>query len=173
MRKTTLPQLIATFIICYAFWLLVTWSLAWQELAAGAVVCLGVAWFCGRFFIHERGWRLPRPRQVAAFFCFCLVVFPICLYSSAISMCGHCFRGAKSVNPGIVKVPVHIKSTYGRVMLANAITLTPGTITMGMAEEEGELYYYIHWVDVVETDPARAGDLIKFHMEKWIRRIWD
>ena len=60
----------------------------------------------------------------------------------------------------------------GKTMLANSITLTPGTITMDIDESGGQTWYYIHWIDVVETDRAAAGEIIKGRMEKWLRRIW-
>jgi len=57
--------------------------------------------------------------------------------------------------------------------VANSITLTPGTITLDLDEDEaGRNYYYIHWVDVIETDREKAGEIIKGTMEKWIGRIW-
>ncbi len=77
------------------------------------------------------------------------------------------------VNPGFVKVPSECKTEYGRAMLANSITLTPGTITMDITEENGQTYYYIHWIDVATTDPKEAGDAIKGTLEKWVRRIWE
>ena len=57
-------------------------------------------------------------------------------------------------------------------MLANSITLTPGTITMDIAEQDGQDYYYIHWIDVTETDREKAGNVIKGRLENGIRRIW-
>ena len=57
-------------------------------------------------------------------------------------------------------------------MLANSITLTPGTITMDIDERDGQCWYYIHWIDVQETDRVQAGEAIKGRMEKWLRRIW-
>ena len=57
-------------------------------------------------------------------------------------------------------------------VLANSITLTPGTITMDIDERQGRTWYYIHWIDVQETDREAAGDAIKGRMEKWVRRIW-
>ena len=46
--------MLSTFILCYAFWVLLTWSFEVQELAAGAVVSLAAALFASRFFIHEK-----------------------------------------------------------------------------------------------------------------------
>ena len=173
MHKTTFPKVAATFIVCYAFWILVTWSLATQELIAGAVVSLAVALFTARFFIHERSFLLLQPRRLFALICYCLLIFPSELLKANIDVARRTFKPHIPLNSGIVKVPVHVRSKYGQAMLADSITLTPGTITMECAEDQGQLYYYIHWMDVRETDPEKAGDMIKGRMEKWVRRIWD
>ena len=88
-------------------------------------------------------------------------------------MAKRCFGGCKKVNPGIVKVPVDLKSDYAQAALANSITLTPGTITMDIAEEDGQTYYYIHWIDVQKPSGKEAGDAIKGTLEKWLRRVWE
>ena len=82
------------------------------------------------------------------------------------------FGGCKDVNPGIVKVPVDLKGDYAQAMLANSITLTPGTITLDIAEQDGKTWYYIHWIDVADTDRVKAGKLIKGSLEAGIGRIW-
>ena len=173
LRKTTFPKVAATFVVCYAFWILVTWSLAAQELIAGAVVCLAVALFTARFFIHDKGFLLLQPRRLFALIFYCLAVFPSELLRANVNVAKRSFQPKIPLNSGIVKVPVHVRSSYGRAMLADSITLTPGTITMECAEDRGQLYYYIHWLDVQEEDPEKAGDIIKGRMEKWVRRIWD
>ena len=43
---------------------------------------------------------------------------------------------------------------------------------MDIAEQDGKTYYYVHWIDVSETDREKAGEIIKGRMEKWVRRIW-
>ncbi len=48
------------------------------------------------------------------------------------------------INPGIVRIKTTIKSPYGRLILANTITLTPGTFVVDMKDQ----YIYIHWIDV-------------------------
>ena len=76
---------------------------------------------------------------------------------------------------GIIRVPADkgLTSEYGLAMISNCITMTPGTITVDVAEdEEGNNYYYVHWIDVAEMDREKAGDIIKGTMEKWIGRIW-
>ena len=172
LRKTTFPAVLSTFLVCYAFWLLLTWSVATEELIAGAIVSLLAALFAARFFIHEKaGWFFnPAKFFVGLFYWIC--VFPIELIKANCSMAGMVLGGCKKVKPGIVKIPVDLKSDYGQAALANSITLTPGTITMEIAEEGEQAFYYVHWIDA-KCDGAEAGEAIKGRMEKWIRRFWE
>ena len=71
------------------------------------------------------------------------------------------------INPGIVKVKTKLKSKLGRIMLANSITLTPGTLTVDIDEDTNELY--IHWIYAKEL-PAKIEDICGTFPE-WVRRI--
>ena len=171
MRKTKAPAVIATFVVCFAFWLLLTWSVKPQELIAGAVVSLAAALFSARFFIHEKAFWLANPAKFFTGLCYWLFIFPGELIKANVNMAKLVLGGCKNVRPGIVKIPSELQSDYGRAALANSITLTPGTITMEIAEEEGQAQYYVHWIEA-ESDGAEAGEAIKGRMEKWIRRFW-
>ena len=95
------------------------------------------------------------------------------LKHAGINMAKICFGGCTNINPGIVKVPTAMKSDYGLAAVSNSITLTPGTITMETAEDEnGQNYLYVHWIDVKETDPEKAGEAIKGTMEKALKEVW-
>lgn len=172
MRETRFSAVVSTFILCMAVWLLLTWNVGIQELTAGIVVSLGAALFSSRFFIHDNAFRFLNPVNLLK-----LVVFGMVLLKEIIKanvdMAGRVLGGCKKVNPGIVRIPTEMKSDYGLALLANCITLTPGTITMDVAEEDGQNYYYVHWIDVTETDRTAAGDCIKSNLEKGARRVFD
>lgn len=172
MQKTTVPAVISTFIVSYAFWILLSWSFSTQELAVGAVVSLAVALFSARFFVHEKAFWLFNPLRFFTAIFYWLGVFMVELVKANVDVAKRCFGGCKNVNPGIVKVPVNLKSGYAQAALANSITLTPGTITLDISEEEGQTYYYIHWIDVTLPGGEEAGEAIKGTLEKWVGRIW-
>ncbi|MGI5976898.1 MAG: Na+/H+ antiporter subunit E [Candidatus Limivicinus sp.] len=171
MQKTRFPAVVSTFIVCYIFWILINWNFSVQELTAGAVVSLAVALFSARFFIHEKAFWLFNPAKFFSLVAY-IPVFLVELVKANVDVAKRCFGGCKNINPGIVKIPVDLKSEYGKVMLANSITLTPGTITMDIAEEEGQTYYYVHWIDVKAPGGKEAGDAIKGTLEKWVGRIF-
>lgn len=172
MQKTRFPAVITTFIVCFGFWVLITWAFTPQELAAGAVVSLAVALFSSRFFIHEKAFWLANPVKLFGL----LIYIPVFLWElikANWDVAVRCMGDCKDVNPGIVKVPVNLKSEYGQSMLANSITLTPGTITMEVTEEDGQTYFYIHWIDVTAESGEAAGDAVKGTLEKGVRRVFE
>ena len=180
MKKATFLAVLSTALVCFLFWLLITGQIAGlfrgepdaQILIAGAIVSIGVALFSARFFIHKNPLHLWNPIKWVWLAAYCLGVFLWELAKANVDVAKRAFSRRINVNPGIVKVPVKLESEYGRSMLANSITLTPGTITMDTVEENGQLYYYIHWIDVASSDPAEAGEAIKGRLEKWIGRIF-
>ncbi len=170
-RKTTFGAWFATFVLCYFFWILLTGSFAWQELVVGAVVSAGVALFSARWFVHEGPGRFFGKRLFVLIW-YCIAIFPWELIKANWDMARRSLSPKLNINPGIVRVPVDVPTEYGKTMLANSITLTPGTITMDIDESGGQTWYYIHWIDVRETERTAAGEMIKGRMEKWVRRIW-
>ena len=52
-------------------------------------------------------------------------------------------------------------------MLANSITLTPGTLTVDISGE----YLFIHWINVKSTDVDEASRLIGGRFEKYLKVI--
>ena len=139
MQKTKFSAVLATFVLCFAFWILLTWSFAAQELIVGAVVSLLVALFAARFFIHAKAGWLANPAKFFACLGFWLFTFPVELIKANVNMAKICFGGCKAINPGIVKVPTAMKSDYGLAAVSN---------TMEVAEDPNEQrnYLYVHWI---------------------------
>jgi len=180
VKKTKFSAFLSTAIMCYIFWLLITGQItaiftggaSAQVLIAGVLVSIITALFSARFFIHTKAFYLFNPIKLVIMIFYCLIIFMWELIKANVDVALRAF-GIKKSNPGIVKIETELKSEYAQSMLANSITLTPGTITMDIAEEKGKTYYYIHWIDVATADIKEASDSIKGTMEKWIRRIWE
>lgn len=167
---------LSTFVFCLLFWLLLTWSLALREIFWGVVISAVVSAFASRFFIHHRAFYLYHPGRLVLLVVYCCTVFLWEMIKANFAMAKIVLSPhLGNYRAGIIRVPgsPKIKSAYGLAMVSNCITLTPGTITMDVAEDEqGNNYYYVHWIDVAETDRDKAGGAIKGRMERWIGRIW-
>ena len=164
---------LTAFIPCYVFWLLLTMSAEAKELLLGLVVCLLAAAFSARFVTENgaRAFRFFYPTRLVRALVFFCVIFMGELWKANWAMARYVLFG-KPYRQAIVKVEARgINGDYGLAMLADCITLTPGTITMDIAQEDGRTYLYVQWMDMESGDPEQAGELIKGKMEKWIGRI--
>jgi multicomponent Na+:H+ antiporter subunit E len=72
------------------------------------------------------------------------------------------------VNPGIVKVRTKLKSPMGRMLLANSITLTPGTLSVELRDE----WLYIHWVTMESPDMDIATTRIVAGFERYLEVMY-
>lgn len=173
--KRSFSSWLGTFIVCFLLWMLLTWSVEARELILGVLVSAVVAWFTARFFIHEKSFFLLNPVKWVHIIVYCAVLV-VEVIKANIAMAGVVLSSkCKSCESGIVCIPAgdEIKSEYALATVSNAITLTPGTITMDVAEDKsGKNYYYVHWLNVTETDRKKAGDIIKGTLEKFAGRIW-
>ena len=74
-RKSSFGAVIATFVLCYFIWILLTGSFAAQELIVGAVVSILVAWFSARFFVHDSPFWFFGKRFFILIW-YCVAIFP-------------------------------------------------------------------------------------------------
>ena len=70
------------------------------------------------------------------------------------------------LNVGIVDVPTEVTDPFRAVLIANSITLTPGTVTV----EYSEGVFKVVWIDCVTHDPEEAGEMIKGSFENALLR---
>jgi len=70
------------------------------------------------------------------------------------------------IRPGIVKIPSGLKTDFGVSMLANLITLTPGTLSVDIDKKNN---LYVHWIFVKDKNPKTKDFCSDF--PKWVRRI--
>jgi len=55
------------------------------------------------------------------------------------------------MQPAVVAVPLDIRSDAGITLLGNLITLTPGTLTLEVAEDRSQIFVHAMHVDDVEA----------------------
>ncbi len=73
------------------------------------------------------------------------------------------------IKPGIIAVPIDTKTHAGITAIANTITLTPGTLTLDVSDDESVLY--VHCIDA--SDPDGVRESIKHDLEKYILEAFE
>ncbi len=74
------------------------------------------------------------------------------------------------IRPGIVKIRTALATAPAITLLANSITLTPGTLTVN-ALEDGTLY--VHWICVRDESVEEATERIARRLEWFVKRIME
>lgn len=168
---------LSTFIMCFLFWEVLVWSVRPRELLLGLLVSACTAYFACPFFIHKNPRFLYHPVRLLRLVGYCFYPFLWEVIKANISIAKVVLSKNPSdhIHSGVIRIKAdpRIRSDYGLAMVSNSITLTPGTITMYVADDDaGDNYYYVQWMDVTETDREKAGDIIKGRMERSIAKIW-
>jgi multicomponent Na+:H+ antiporter subunit E len=55
------------------------------------------------------------------------------------------------MTPGVVAIPIRAKTDFEIALLANLITMTPGTVTLDVSEDRKTLYVHAMYIDDPET----------------------
>lgn len=148
------------------FWLLLNGSIATDVLVAGLVASFVITLVFARSTSVFAEFRTtPRAFATAAVY---IVYFLKELVKSNLKLAAIVLSPALPLRPGIVKVRTRLKSRMGRLLLANSITLTPGTLTV---ELDGE-WLYIHWVTVESDDIETATQSIVAGFEKYLEVMY-
>jgi multicomponent Na+:H+ antiporter subunit E len=160
---------IALFVLAYAVWALLCWMPTWQDLLAGLFIALFVAYLTGDFFPRRFELLLDIKRYLWALY-FIPVLLWECIKAN-VDVAYRVIHPDLPINPGIVKIKTNLKSDMALTLLANSITLTPGTMCMDIDKEKGVLY--IHWINVRTKDIDEATKLISGKFERILKGIFE
>ncbi|WP_297064705.1 monovalent cation/H+ antiporter subunit E [Thermococcus sp.] len=162
---------IVAFVFAYIIWLVLTAGtngLLWntQELIAGLIFALIVG-YTTRDVVGDKSVRFLNPVKWIEWIVYVPVLFwgmvKANLHVAYLVITG-------KIRPGIVRVPVELENDAQYTILANSITLTPGTLTIDACPEEKALY--VHWIDIPPglERPENSGP-VSGPFEKWARRL--
>lgn len=157
---------IIVFIFSFLVWGLITSFTDIQEIIAGLIVALvissisgGILLNTGRSFIVSKllyifiyigvlAWEMLKANFNVAF----IVINPML-----------------PIKPGFIKIKTELEEDSSLTVLANSITLTPGTLTVDIDKEISTLY--IHCIKVPSIDPKECTRLIGKRFEPILRRF--
>ena len=128
-------------VVSFLFWLLLTASFDPQELVAGLLVSVVVTLMASSRLGILSGIRWS-PASLVAMGRY-LGVFAVALLKANLDMARRVLSPSLPIRPALVEVRTALRSDLGRLVLANSITLTPGTLTVDV---EGDRLL-VHWID--------------------------
>ncbi|SUB00267.1 Multiple resistance and pH homeostasis protein E [Pannonibacter phragmitetus] len=135
-------------ILLAAAWGAVTGSFSVVNLAFGYVLGLGALYLI-REQINTGGYFRRASRVIGL-----ILLFLYELVMSAWRVLRIVTRPKLDLNPGFIAFPLRVESDFEIALLANLITLTPGTLSVDVSEDRKVLY--IHCIDVPDPEGTIA-----------------
>lgn len=161
-----MKNLFISVLLLLGIWLLLNASLSPVVVVTGFAAALIIAVFFSARHPVFKDMKL-NPRALI-FFLIYIFVFTYELIKANLDVAIRVISPSLPINPGIVEVKTRLKSKIGRLVLANSITLTPGTLTVDIKDDS----LFIHWIDVTSTDIEGATKKIVENFEKYLEVIY-
>jgi multicomponent Na+:H+ antiporter subunit E len=154
------------FVILMIVWVLLNNSFQANIIIPGVIIALLISLFSiGKWDLFSE--MKFSPKAIAYTLTF-IGIFLIELIKSNFDVIRRVLTPSLPINPGFVEVKTTLKSKFARMVLANAITLTPGTLTVEVIDES----FFIHWIDVESDEIEAASNKIVKNFEKYLEVIY-
>ena len=128
-----------SFLLLLAAWLLMTGAPTSLELIVGITASILIAHLCGKFIFYESPYQLFNPRSIIN-----LAIYSIILLGAEIK--SHITTASAiitgSINPAIIRIPTTQTTDFTKTLVANSITITPGTLTVKIDKNHQDLYIH-------------------------------
>lgn len=151
-----------TFIIMLGFWILLSGKFDLFHLTLGVISCLLVAHFSRDLLFTQKDKKGRLPEAFRFMMYIPWLLWQIILSNLSVAFYALHPRMISEIDPQIYWFKSYLKKDLALVTLANSITLTPGTITVRIIEDE----FYVH------TLHPKFTALIKDSMEKRVAKIF-
>lgn len=144
------------FVLFVLIWIIFNGQLT-SEIAAFGVVIAGVMyWFLCRFFDYSPRYDVFLCKKAPLLIQYILTLIWEILKAN-ITVFRMIYSAEYELEPAVVHFRTNLHSTLARVLLANSITLTPGTITVSLTDNE----YTVHCLDKELAEGISSSVFVK------------
>ncbi|MEE4199043.1 MAG: Na+/H+ antiporter subunit E [Bacteroidales bacterium] len=155
------------FIISLILWLLLSFNLTSSNIIVGVIASLITTIIFGKYFIKDVSPFL-QPQRYFWLIVYLFIFIWECIKAN-FDVAYRVLHPAMPIKPGIVKVKLNLKTNIAKTILANSITMTPGTISVDIIDD----IIYVHWIYVSSEDPEVYSQKISGRFEKYIKKIFE
>ena len=149
------------FLIFFLAWIIFNGQITTEILIFGVVIAAAVFWFVCKFMDYSLKKELKLYRSIGFFLWYFLVLLKEIVMAN-LDVIKRVYTVEETLEPVIVKFRVNLKTATASVLLANSITLTPGTITVALEGNE----YTVHCLDESLAKGLESSVFVKL-LEKY------
>jgi len=156
---------LATFMVLFASYVALA-GFELMELAVGAVVAIVLTFILANSVDYKIDIKFPI--RLLVFIVVYIPVFVFELIKANLDIAKRVLSPTIPLNSGFVKVKTDLDGDFAKLTLANSITLTPGTLTVDVKDDE----LYIHCVDVPGETEEENRKAISSTFERILRVVF-
>ena len=149
------------YLVFLLVWIIFNEKLNPEVFLFGVFIAGALFAFVCRFMGYSAKRELQFYRRLPGFFHYAFVLVKEILMAN-LNVCRLILSEKEEIDPAIVEVRSVMKTATGRAFYANAITLTPGTITVTMEDD----VYVVHCLD-----DTLAEGLVDSRLEKMLHEL--
>ena len=123
------------FILLLLIWFIFNGKITWELTVLGMILCACIYFFMCRFMDYSLKKDISLMRRSVSFLYYTGALI-VEIIKSNLQVMHLTLTDREIVEPVIISYQTRLRSKLGRVILANSITLTPGTITISLEEDE-------------------------------------
>lgn len=164
--STKLKNFFYLFIFLLAVWGILTNTLKIEELITGILISLVLALILGKNY-QKLGFPPLGLKRIIYFIMFILVLFKE-IVKANFDVAYRVLHPKMPIKPGIVIIKTELKQDIAKMLLANSITLTPGTFTLDIKGDA----LLIHWIYVRSEDTKESTRRIGEKFEKYLKVVF-
>jgi multicomponent Na+:H+ antiporter subunit E len=148
-------------ILLFVFWLILSPALTVETMILGLIAALGVVVFNTDLLFNENETSFYSIKGIIRLFSF-IGILLVEILKANIEVAKIVLSPSMPISPTFVKIPVKLKKDLNKVLYANSITLTPGTLSVDINDKEILVHALTQeWADGME------GNIL----EKYITRL--
>jgi len=118
-------------IMLFIIWVVLTGSLEVADIVIGIIISGSISFLYLTLFEHKEKFEFINPFWLLIY----LFILIKNIIKSNIYLTKILARKELNLTPAIVAVPTKLKSDWKKLLLANSITLTPGTLTLDIKDD--------------------------------------
>lgn len=161
-----MKKIVSSFIVFYLLWIIIA-GIKTEELLLGAVVALVLAFIVGPLVPYD-----INGHSIVQVFKYVFLFIPLFVWKLVVAnfqMAKIVLTPSLPIKPGFVVVKTGLSDDFAKLSLANVITLTPGTLSIDVKENE----ILIHWVTVKGETASEYKDEISKDFERVLGGIFE
>ena len=157
------------FILAFIVWVVLIPEMSLDYIVSGLLISGAVAWMLSRYALEGMNRKVLDPRRWLYFLVYLWVLIRGIFMAGLLLI--PIILKMNEIRPGVVAIPTRLKRRWELTLLANSITLTPGTFFLDMDEEKGMLY--VHWVSIESESADEIRKIITERYERILIKVFE